>query len=249
MCDYYLLYLSDDVKERGNVAQEKLYIAGYNRCRDEVSAVLDSFEKVPDDLRSKLNQHLESQKLDEKSEAIKSKSDQHCEQLGKTLPEIKPKLDGKQVKEGAKMSSGSKIVSSSMQNPAVSGASVLVCNQTLPTYILVPTATLCQTIPVTQSQQPIHPLPFPVPNVGSISIASEGTKFMPSSLNNICAYPSVNNVQLGNLHTSSSSAKFTFTAPIFPSISAAQGSSFPSSSSDFDVNQESGCTDTMWRPW
>ena len=122
------------------------YIAGYEKCRNEIQNFLQSSENVPDDVRSALIGHLQMNSTSKSSESTAVKppaADQTPKSSATTsLPNILPRVSSSCIASIA----SSTTCQTTTQLPG--NKNVFICNPSAPTYVLVPTATLCQPVPI-----------------------------------------------------------------------------------------------------
>lgn len=126
------------------VADSVQYKAGYDKCRNEIQNFLQSSKNVPDDVRSALLRHLQINPSNKSSETTEGKSptvDQNPKSVA-SYANILPRVSGASIVSVASSPS----CQTTTQLPG--NRNVYVCNPSAPTYVLVPTATLCQPVPI-----------------------------------------------------------------------------------------------------
>lgn len=122
------------------------YKAGYDKCRNEIQNFLQSSENVPDEVRSALIRHLQVNPSNKSSVPAEDKSsavDQNPKSVASvSYANILPRVSSASIVSVVSSPS----CQTTTQLPG--NRNVYICNPSAPTYVLVPTATLCQPVPI-----------------------------------------------------------------------------------------------------
>nr|XP_011456332.2 transcription factor HES-2 [Crassostrea gigas] len=136
----------EEGENREGVVDSVQYKAGYDKCRNEIQNFLQSSENVPDEVRSALIRHLQVNPSNKSSEPAEDKSpavDQTPKSVASvSYANILPRVSSASIVSVASSPS----CQTTTQLPG--NRNVYICNPSAPTYVLVPTATLCQPVPI-----------------------------------------------------------------------------------------------------
>lgn len=173
-------------EQREHLSESVQYIAGYEKCRNEIQNFLQSSENVPDDVRSALIGHLQMNSTSKSSESTAVKppaADQTPKSSATTsLPNILPRVSSSCIASIA----SSTTCQTTTQLPG--NKNVFICNPSAPTYVLVPTATLCQPVPINSQMTRTNDSPLNL-----VKTSRTGSDIVTSSV------PPTSTMQLGSV--------------------------------------------------
>ncbi|XP_022345726.2 uncharacterized protein LOC111138170 [Crassostrea virginica] len=176
----------EESEQREHLSESVQYIAGYEKCRNEIQNFLQSSENVPDDVRSALIGHLQMNSTSKSSESTAVKppaADQTPKSSATTsLPNILPRVSSSCIASIA----SSTTCQTTTQLPG--NKNVFICNPSAPTYVLVPTATLCQPVPINSQMTRTNDSPLNL-----VKTSRTGSDIVTSSV------PPTSTMQLGSV--------------------------------------------------
>ncbi|KAK3105179.1 hypothetical protein FSP39_019023 [Pinctada imbricata] len=143
-------------KQSKKESEQQLYVAGYNKCCKELTEMIDENQNIPCEMKQKLTSHLQNcQEKSKNGQSSDEGRDLLQKEVFKQFQTIKPKTvpentTNEQNMVSEKEKSRNEVSTASQTS---NGANFLVCNTALPTYILVPAASVCKPLHVIQQQQ------------------------------------------------------------------------------------------------
>ncbi|XP_048748302.2 transcription factor HES-1-like isoform X2 [Ostrea edulis] len=149
-------------EENENVAEKSTdsvqYKAGYEKCRNEIQNFLQTSENMSEDVKSTLLRHLQYNARNKSSESTDARAtEQDIHPKSNATPSFANILP--RVQSAIPAVPGSSASCHTTSQPP-GNRNVFICNPGAPAYVLVPTATLCQSIPVNSQMTQTHDSPL-----------------------------------------------------------------------------------------
>ncbi|XP_062597382.1 transcription factor HES-1-like [Saccostrea cucullata] len=138
--------LKEENEKKESPADSVQYQAGYEKCRIEIQSFLQTSENVPEEVKTALLKQIQNSPKQQPSQPTETNArvqDLNPKSSAPTsFANILPRAQSTTVAVAASSAS----CQTTSQIPG--NKNVFICNPSAPTYVLVPTATLCQPIPV-----------------------------------------------------------------------------------------------------